>query len=303
MVVNIRTIAAVAAVLVIGASNAQAQASDPSKAPKQLVILSASVNRENDTVTLRGMNFGYRRPYVYCETTLMTLLSATDEELVVSVPTAYLDGTYLFTVVRGNSVLDRDQFYVSTNRPLIIEGKEGPMGPQGLPGPQGDPGPKGDTGAQGPKGDTGAQGPKGDTGAQGPKGDTGAQGPKGDTGATGQQGPQGIQGVQGVQGFTGPQGPSGVSGYERVTVDTGAFNLAFQVQSFVLAPCPAGKRPLGGGYELVGTAAQTGLAVLMSGPYDNGTSGWRVSFRNASSNGLSNVQVRAYVVCATMVVP
>ena len=249
MVLSARIIAAVAAVLVIGASNAHAQANDPNKVPRQLWILSASVDRDHDTVTLKGMNFG-RRPSVYCETTLMTLLSATDDELVVSFPASSLNGTYLFTVIRGNSILDRDVFYVTTNTPVIIEGKEGPMGPAG---PQG---PKGDTGAQGPKGDTGAQGPKGDTGAQGPKGDTGATGPQGAQGQQGATGAQGAQANPGASGSSGPSGTSrvgwtagppgtnGVSGYEKVTVDSGSISVGFMIASSIMASCPAGSARL-----------------------------------------------------------
>ena len=39
----------------------------------------------------------------------------------------------------------------------------------------------------------------------------------------------------------------------------------------------------------------------MSAPYDGNTgSGWRVSFRNGTTNSMTNVQVRAHVVCAVM---
>ena len=298
--VSARTVAAfAAAILVIGTSNAHAQASEPHRVQKQLVILSATVDRNNDTVTLKGMNFGPRRPYVYCETYLMTVLSATDDELIVSVPTSSLNGTYLFTVVRGNSMLDRDQFYVTTNPPVIIEGKEGPMGPQGPPGPKGDTGatgPKGDTGAQGPKGDTGATGPQG---AQGPQGATGAQGPQGATGAQGPQGPQGAQGPQGPQGFVGPQGVPGVSGYERIVADTGTINVGFLISSSIVAACPAGKRVLGGGHELLGSQSHL-LTIMASAPHENGSSGWRVTYRNSSASGLTGVQIRAWVLCGTV---
>ena len=295
--VSARTVAAfVAAILVIGASDAHAQAREPQQVQKQLVILSATVDRANDTVTLKGMNFGPRRPYVYCETYPMTLLSATDDELIVSVPTSSLNGTYLFTVIRGNSILDRDEFYVTTTPPVIVEGREGPMGPAGPAGP---PGTKGDTGAQGPKGDTGAQGPKGDTGATGPQG---AQGPQGATGAQGPVGPQGPQGLQGPQGFAGPQGApgtNGVSGYERIVWDTGPINVGLLISSSIVATCPTGKRAVGGGHELLGNQSHL-LTIMASVPYENGVSGWRVTYRNSSPGGLTGVQIRAWAVCATV---
>src|SRR5688500_17462690 len=124
MALRIRTAAAAAVVLVIASTNAHAQ-SEPNKASKPVFITSAAVDHTEETVTLKGMNFlGKQRPLVYCEMTLMTLISATDEELVVSFPASSLNGTFLFTVIRGSATNDRDAFYVTTSRPLIIEGKE-----------------------------------------------------------------------------------------------------------------------------------------------------------------------------------
>jgi hypothetical protein len=56
--------------------------------------------------------------------------------------------------------------------------------------------------------------------------------------------------------------------------------------------------PLGGGYELLGTAPS--LTVLMSGPHQNGVVGWRVSFRNGTTSVLNNAQVKVHVVCAAV---
>ena len=61
----------------------------------------------------------------------------------------------------------------------VLNGVEGPAGPQGIPGIQGPAGERGETGLQGPKGDTGEQGPIGLTGPEGPMGETGATGPSG----------------------------------------------------------------------------------------------------------------------------
>jgi len=36
---------------------------------KQLIVTSASVDRSNDTVTLKGSGFGSKKPTVFCELT------------------------------------------------------------------------------------------------------------------------------------------------------------------------------------------------------------------------------------------
>jgi hypothetical protein len=307
-----RTIAAIAAA-VLFASSAHAQAREDGKA-KQLLVTSATVDRDGNTVTLKGMNFGTRNPQVYAETYPLHVLSATDEELVVAFPASSLDGTYLFSVIRGNSSLERAAFYVTTSAPQIIAGPEGPMGPQGPAGPQGE---KGETGAQGPKGDAGeagAQGPQGPKGETGATGATGPQGLKGDTGATGPQGPEGLigpQGPAGPQGLTGPQGAqglqgpqgvpgvNGVSGYQKAFAQVGPLSLSPGVTSWVIASCPAGKVALGGGHELMGASSQL-LDVVTSAPYQNGVAGWLVTFRNNTASPVGSIQVKASVVCASV---
>ena len=283
---------------------------------KQLIVTSASVDRVNDTVTLKGSGFGAKKPTVFCELTQMNVLNATDEELVVAFPASALDGTFLFTVARGNGATERASFFVTTNRPEILQGTQGPAGPQGPPGPKGDKGDtgekgeKGDTGAQGARGErgeTGLQGPKGDPGATGPQGVEGPQGPQGPTGSPGSQGPQGIQGPAGLQGAqgpigpigpAGPQGAPGISGYERVVGESATLSLNPGVSSFVTAVCPTGKRVIGGGHELASSSSQQ-LGVTMSAPFESTViSGWRVNFRNSLNAALTNVQVRAFVVCA-----
>lgn len=92
-------------------------------------------------------------------------------------------------------------------------------GPQGDPGP---PGAKGDTGPAGPPGPQGEAGPKGDTGA---KGDTGPQGPKGDPGT-------GLTGYEIVERL-----------YERPGTQFGSYIDGD-------APCPAGKKAVGGGLRV-----------------------------------------------------
>ena len=79
---------------------------------KQLVVLSAALNRSAETLTLKGQNFGSTAPAVYCESMPMTVISATDTQLVVLFPAAMPDGTYLVTVAKGNGQPDRGVFYV-----------------------------------------------------------------------------------------------------------------------------------------------------------------------------------------------
>ena len=94
-------------------------------------------------------------------------------------------------------------------------------------------------------------------------------------------------------------GPSGVSGYEYIVVPNTPFNANSGV---VLAPqsanCSAGRVPLGGGFELVGSGQQ--LTVLASEPFTGTTSGWRVVVRNNTATTLMSAQVRVYVMCAVM---
>jgi len=311
------TLAAIGTAMLLSGSPLFAQ----SNSSKQLIVTSASVDRSSDTVTLRGSGFGNKRPTVFCELTQMAVLSATDEELLVAFPASVLDGTFLFTVARGNGTSERASFFVTTNRPQILQGQEGPAGPQGAAGPtgaqgpKGDKGDKGDTGAQGVQGTQGPQGERGAVGLQGPKGDTGAIGPQGTEGPQGPQGPAGTQGSAGPQGAAGPTGPQGaqgsigpigpagpqgapgISGYERIYGDTGTLQMNVGVSSFVTAVCPAGKRVVGGGHELASSSSQQ-LSVTMSAPFEGTVSGWRVNFRNSFTAGLSNVQVRVYAVCA-----
>ena len=119
---------------------------------KQLVVLSASLNRSAETLTLKGQNFGPTAPVVLCESMPMTVLSATDTQLVVLFPAAMADGTYLVTVAKGNGQPDRGVFYVHAPTLATAQGSgdAGPQGPQGEAGPTGPAGPTGATGPAGP---------------------------------------------------------------------------------------------------------------------------------------------------------
>ena len=150
-------------------------------------------------------------------------------------------------------------------------------------GPQGPMGPQGPKGAEGPQGSKGDQGLQGLAGQQGPKGETG------DAGPAGPQGPQGGQGPAGPQGAPGPQGPAGgVSGYQVVTFD---FNVPNLGEADGKATCPAGKRPIGGGYF----TDSPNLRVLHNYPSHDGVS-WYILVSN--SDLFTTWQAETYAICA-----
>lgn len=212
---------------------------DAQRAERQLVVSSTLVNRASETVTIRGANFGSSAPFVACEEFSLTVLSATDTEIVAMLPGGIPDGTYLLTVSKGNGAVQRDSFHLSITTPGV--GPEGPIGPEG---------------------------------------------PAGATGPTGQMGP------------AGPVGPAGVSGLQ--TVFTLNPTPPTTVPSFGTvagtATCPEGKRAIGGGFESLGNASQ----MLPIASYPVTATTWRVMLRNTLSTALSTVQVRVYVICATV---
>jgi hypothetical protein len=293
--------------------------------PKSLVIYSVSADRTTESLIIRGTNFGSTPAHVFCETSMMTVLNWTPSEIVVSLPAALADGSYLLTVVTGKGQPDRDVFYFSlATIPASVSGPQGPQGPAGQDGAQGPQGETGATGPEGPQGPAGPQGPKGDAGPQGPAGPQGTQGDTGATGAAGAQGPQGEmgpvgpqgpagqqgpqgargdqgpqglqgpQGFQGPQGLPGPQGDPGVSGYTSAATTTSAITVNAGATSTSSISCPSGKRTIGGGHELVDGATQ--LLFLGSSP---STTAWRVMLRNDTDAAVPNVRVRLWIICAT----
>jgi len=154
-------------------------------------------------------------------------------------------------------------------------------------GPQGPQGPKGDTGDQGPAGHSPSLSWSGDQiaidgAATGPHltGPTGADGTPGLDGKPGDPGPKGDQGESGPPGhspvltwsgdriaidgavtgphLTGPTGPSGVSGYELISVNYDCPGTAW---CRVPANCSAGKRVIGGGFDVSGSWGIAGWSV------------------------------------------
>jgi hypothetical protein len=295
----------VASLVFAAGANVFVEADSAKNAGNQLVIFSASVSRTSETLTLKGLNFGSTTPTVLCENMPLTVLSATETQIVALFPASTPDGTYLISVVRGPSQVDRDVFHVAVLEPLaplVIDGPvgpPGPTGPQGEPGPAGLQGPTGPTGPSGEMGPAGARGPQGEPGVAGPPGPQGAIGPPGPEGPQGPQGAAGAQGPAGIPGPMGPAGPSGVSGYEVRDVANPPFNAAPSVTLPVQqAACSAGRRPVGGGFELVGSAQQ--LTVTSSTPAPNGSAAWHVTLKNTTSSTVFGAQVRVVVICGVL---
>ena len=120
-----RRIGAVAAAMVLSAGTTAYASAGKDKdkesekkdsAPRQLVVMSATVDRQAQSVTLRGQNFGSSEPKVFCETYPLTVLQFTDTQVVVWFPGSVPEGTYLFSVLRGRGQTDfeRTVFYVNT---------------------------------------------------------------------------------------------------------------------------------------------------------------------------------------------
>lgn len=161
--------------------------------------------------------------------------------------------------------------------------QRGEQGEQGPPGPTGE---KGEQGDQGPSGPTGDRGEAGAQGVPGPKGDRGDPGPKGDQGTQGTEGAQGAQGVQGIQG---PPGPAGaISGYAQAGTSG---SIPPNSQLILIVACPAGKKPLSGGFTTFQDAE-----VLSSEPINNNS--WRAIFRNRHPS--QAIDARVSVLCADM---
>jgi hypothetical protein len=298
MTASNRIVAVTLAIALGGAALADAQVADSSsKRLPQLVILNTTVNRANETLTIHGNGFGTRPPLVWCEVDPLTVISATDDDVVVYLPAAMKDATYLLTMLRPTSPETGLGFFVFTVQSV----KEGPRGADGAPGPRGEAGAAGAPGAAGARGPAGlpgadgAQGARGDAGATGPQGAAGAQGlqgPQGLAGATGPQGEPGVQGPMGLQGPAGPQSAAGTTGYLVVNASASVYINGLQTTTQE-AVCPAGKVAVGGGFDVSGTGLP--LQALASFPVASDT--WQVKIRLGQTPAAS-FDVHTYVICA-----
>lgn len=184
--------------------HAQGASASTGKRASAVLILGTLTDRPHESLSIHGMGFGDRPAQVWCEDYAMTVLSWRDTEVVVHLPAAVPDGSYLLTIIKGDGQKDRDSFA------MTVQGA--PIGVAGPKGEKGEPGPPGEAGPAGPRGEPGIAGPQGEAGPRGIQGETGAVGPQGPAGAVGSQGPAGAVGPQGPAGAVGPQGASGAEG-------------------------------------------------------------------------------------------
>jgi hypothetical protein len=98
----------------------------------------------------------------------------------------------------------------------------------------------------------------------------------------------------GRQGPAGPQGPAGVSGLQLISGSGVSNSTSPKTQQ---QDCPAGKKAVGGGGVITGSATNTFIAA--SRPTDPGT-GWVASGRESSGGNAGSWAVQTWVVCATV---
>ena len=238
------------------------------------VIIEAIVSADGTTLFVGGVNFG-SQPYLTLDgIPLGGVVVVSGTQLTALMP-ALPPGNYLLTLANRSRRGSAKGTFVSFEITLGADGDEGPPGPPGAPGP---------TGPQGEQGKLGSQGEPGQDGAQGPTGPTGVQGDTGAEGATGPTGPSG------ATGSTGADGSPGVGGHEIVhVIDFGTLSPGDTFS--LIAPCPVGKKVLGGGG---GTG--TDFFVIRSSIPLGGT-GWAVSFLSVSESILGS-SFEGYAICA-----
>jgi len=129
----------------------------------------------------------------------------------------------------------------------------------------------------------------GPQGAAGPQGPAGAQGSPGSPGLKGDKGDPGAQGDPGAKGDAGPAGANGVSGYQVVS---NTEQVSTTITQAYFAYCPAGKKPIGGGWET--NINLSGEQIFQSHPV---TQGWAVV---ASQTPTADIPlfIEVYAVCA-----
>jgi hypothetical protein len=170
----------------------------PAPAAGLPLVISATVDYTQGTLTISGQNFG-SAPAVTLDSLAFPTQSSASTKIVASfpsgkAPSSFVPGTYFLTVQFRNQLPSIFAVDIGANG---APGPVGPVGPRGLPGVAGAPGLAGPAGVQG------------GLGPMGPPGVTGAQGL---AGAAGPIGPQGLQGPVGATGATGPPGPPGSGG-------------------------------------------------------------------------------------------
>jgi len=219
----------------------------------QLLIVRAEADYGIGNLYIGGENFpSPDAPLVQLNGQALSIVSSTNTAITTILPAGIQPGSYLLTVSSGEAASQFDAFNVT----IGAAGPQGPAGPQGVAG---------------------------DTGPAGPAGPQGSEGPQGPTGAQGSQGPQGLQGP------AGPAGANGVSGWERVSVDWQMPAVGQTIGAYAI--CPAGKRPLGGGWF----GPQSDQVVFVRMEPDN--LAYNVIVKNVSTPLPSYIRVTA--ICAS----
>lgn len=176
--------------------------SAPARAAGLPLVISATVDYANNTLTITGLNFGSNPTVMLDALTFPTQGIPSSAQIVANFPTgkapsSFTPGTYFLTVIFKNqlpTIFNVDLGANGAQGPAGPQGASGSAGVQGAPGPAGPAGPQGIPGPMGPPGAAGAVGPAGAPGLQGPAGVAGSPGSQGATGATGPQGPPGAGG-------------------------------------------------------------------------------------------------------------
>jgi hypothetical protein len=122
-----------------------------------------------------------------------------------------------------------------------------------------------------------------------------ARGAPGARGPSGPAGPQGPAGARGDTGAAGAKGDPGISGYEIVSLASVSDSTS---PKRVDAPCPSGKRVIGGGVILVPRGVPTGIVVTIDSP-DIGQTSWTgEAEETAAYAGAWQIHTRA--ICANV---
>jgi hypothetical protein len=132
-------------------------------------------------------------------------------------------------------------------------------------------------------------------------GAVGPEGPEGPAGPDGADGADGADGVDGEDGAPGAPGSPGISGYEIVRKEENKVYIQFFRYSLV-ASCPSGKKPLGGGYSIQSYFSSfTSWEILSSFPASTTNGGYyKLEFRFVGPADDIEGNVHVYAVCATV---
>jgi hypothetical protein len=98
----------------------------------------------------------------------------------------------------------------------------------------------------------------------------------------------------GPRGPAGPQGPPGASGYQVISGSGASNSTSPKTQQ---QDCPSGKRAVGGGGVVTGSATNTFIST--SRPTDAGT-GWIATGRESSGGNAGSWAVQTWVACVAV---